>query len=331
MLARLNVKFEPGIFIANKVEFPVREYERDGYAVREFIPAHNLKETPQPDLPELTIDNQPASLCNFLRLEFQKPTFDRRDAQGVTDPPVALVRTALSSLMARLRCLLKAGQLRVPDYPLCTWHIKYTNDDGSDLPEEEGLYRERAAGMVPFGWVALSPKHWKEVVSLSPDFAPKPWDELLLDAGTLFPHIGPTVVLAATALEVFISTVLDDLARIQGVAKGLWEWINARNDRSSNPGLEEQYDALLKVLSGHSLKEDNELWEVFKNLKAARNSFVHEGVAKLNKKPITWNDASTLAQKAARIPLRVREWLPEELRWPIYDIRFDLTVSKRLI
>jgi hypothetical protein len=247
------------------------------------------------------------------------------------DPPVALVRMTLGSLIARLRLILKAGQLRVPDFPLCTWHLKYTQDDGSDLPVEEGLHRERATGTSPISWIALSPKHWNEVAALPPDFTPKPWDELLLDAGVLFPHIGPAVVLAATGLEVLISTVLDDLARSKALAPDLWKWINTRNDRSSNPGLEEQYDILLKVLSGHSLKEDNELWETFKNLKAARNSFVHEGVAMLNKKPITWDEAIALVKKAGKISLQVREWLPEELRWPIYDIKFNLSISKRLL
>ena len=69
--------------------------------------------------------------------------------------------------------------------------------------------------------------------------------------------------------------------RNQSCHPELWRWINQRGDWRREPTVEEQYDTLLKVLTGHTLKEDQDLWELFKHLKTARNSFVHEGMAKV--------------------------------------------------
>jgi hypothetical protein len=92
----------------------------------------------------------------------------------------------------------------------------------------------------------------------------------------------------------------------------------------------EQYDALLKLLTGHSLKDEPLLWEAFKNLKDARNAFVHEGIAKIGQTPVSTESANKLIASASDIIAKIREWLPNELHWP--EFKYDLTVEiqKRL-
>ena len=94
---------------------------------------------------------------------------------------------------------------------------------------------------------------WQDIHELPPDYEPPAWEELLLDAEAEFPRIGPAIVLAATALEVLISQVLDRLAAQSSLPAPLWQWINRRGEE---PAVDQQYDALLKFFTGHSLKEE---------------------------------------------------------------------------
>ena len=82
-----------------------------------------------------------------------------------------------------------------------------------------------------------------------------------------------------------------------------------------DPSVEEQYDTLLSILAAKSLKCDQGLWTAFKELKGARNSLVHEGLAKLrNGTPVDDQKARTLLEGAARIIEWVEALLPEAHR-----------------
>jgi hypothetical protein len=84
-------------------------------------------------------------------------------------------------------------------------------------------------------------------------------------------------VLGFTALEVRIEAALNELARLFGVRPDVWEWLNDRGDYRKEPSTVEQFDSLLKSVTGRTLKEDNRLWEAFQNLRKARNAFAHDG------------------------------------------------------
>jgi hypothetical protein len=146
------------------------------------------------------------------------------------------------------------------------------------------------------------------------------------------PSVGTAVVLAATSLEVFISTLLDQLASKQGVSDNLWKWIRDRDGKAlQQPSVEDQFDVLLKEFTGHSLKEDAVLWEAFKNLKSARNSFVHEGTARIGNNALTKDDAHVLVGRVDGIIGRIREWIPENIRWPVPQVNVNLEWSQMLI
>ena len=84
------------------------------------------------------------------------------------------------------------------------------------------------------------------------------------------------------------------------------------------------------VLTGHSLKAESKMWELFMNLKRARNTFVHRGIAEIGKTEVSPETASKLVAAASEIIAKVREWLPEELHWPVFKHTVRIEVRKKL-
>ena len=156
---------------------------------------------------------------------------------------------------------------------------------------------------------------WSAVGLLPPERTLRTWERLLLDAEGLLPEVGPAVVLAAAALENLIAYILGILARPAVTPAGLWDWTTQREDTFARPSVEEQFDSLLKVFTGKSLKTDAALlWVSFKHLKTARNKFVHQGVALIGKTEVTPETAATLVDGARKVVDWVEQLLPTELR-----------------
>jgi len=90
----------------------------------------------------------------------------------------------------------------------------------------------------------------------------------------------------------------------------------------------EQFDTLLMVMTGHSLKGEETLWQAFQKLKNARNKFVHEGTPKIgNTAALTEMEALMLVGQAEAIVAKIREWIPENLRWPVFVAQSKLEFS----
>jgi len=329
MIARLFVLLPFKLTVPEGQQFPVYEYEDSGYKARFFPPGRSDYAPNLGDQEKITINNISAFQADALRIEFHKESFDR-SAGTLYDPPEPVIDRAINFFLTRLRHVARAGQVRPLKFPLVTWRITYLNDDESELKEEAGFVRGRGTLQWSFSFVALTNKVWDDVFNLPPDYVPPPWEGLLLDATVEMPSIGPALVLAATALEVFISHVLDRLAPTKVIPPELWEWINQRGNRLKEPTLEEQYDTLIKLFTDHSLKEEQVLWEGFKNLKDARNSFVHEGIAKIGETPVTAETAQKLIGSVSKIISKIKEWLPKELHWPEFKYEISVEVEKRL-
>ena len=172
---------------------------------------------------------------------------------------------------------------------------------------------------------------WTDVNSLPIEYEPPPWKMLLLDAEHVLPQIGPAIVLAATALEVGISQILDDLASRSPIPVDLWHWITNRGFFLKEPSEEEQFDELLRILVGTSLKEDPSLWEGFKNIKDARNSFVHEGTATIGRNVVREEDARRLIGKAKEIFSFLRSKIPEDVQWPEYHHEINVNAVMPIV
>jgi hypothetical protein len=77
-----------------------------------------------------------------------------------------------------------------------------------------------------------------------------------------------------------------------------------------------------------TLKDEDTLWQAFQKLKNARNKFVHEGTPKIgNTAALTEMEALMLVGQAEAIVARIREWIPENLRWPVFVAQSKLEFS----
>lgn len=329
MLARLFVLLPFHLTTPEGEQFPIFEYEDSGYKVRVFPPMRSERAPAIDGTEQWKIDGVPAFQADVLRIDFAKESFER-GIGSPCDPPYAVINRAVNSFLLRLRYVARAPRVRLLDFPSVTWKLQYLNDDETEFEKDEKFVRGRGSLQFSLSFIVLNKAVWGDIHGLPPDYEPPPWESLLLDANAELPSIGPSIVLAATALEVFISQVLDQLATVKNVPMELWKWINQRGDWLREPTVEEQYDALLKFFTGHSLKEEQKLWESFRNLKTARNSFVHEGVAKVGGSPLNTEMTKNLIASASEIIQKVREWLPQELHWPEFRRMIKFEVTKQL-
>lgn len=216
MLARLYVLLPFSLTIAENEQFPVCQYADEGYDIRVFPTGRSDRPGPPPgDVDQILIDGKPAFQADALRIHFNKESFDRSKEGTRFDPPLEVVRRAVNSFLVRLRHVAHAAHARaldLRDFRTVTWRVRYLNDDETELEPDEKLVRGGGVLHWSLSWIAVTKEVWEDVHTLPADYEPPPWEELLLDAQSDLPRVGPAVVLAATALEVFISHALDGLA-----------------------------------------------------------------------------------------------------------------------
>ena len=319
MIARLAIKLPFAVLLPEGENFTLHAYEQDGYLVRVELPVRDAAIAPVPEGNSILLNGKPAFYADIFVATFQREDFHREVAAPI-DPPVEVVERVVNSFISRLKYVAKAPQVREVALHECSWNLEYFNDDNSEIVPTEGLCRGRLGRVFGLSYIACDSALWEIIEALPPDFEPPVWRTLLTDAFGALPHIGSAITLGATALEVFISQALNGLQKKSSVPDDAWSWLNGRSNRQNDPTVEEQFSSLLSILSGRSLKKDApDLWERFKNLKQARNSFVHSGSAQIGGRLVDQNEAASLLQAAEQIILRIREWLPPELHWPIKD------------
>ena len=350
MIARFTFLLADRLFIpADHTLTPLRA-ERGGYEVLIHPPCSSgvpreafdiISDTPTRAIGEaltnncvsvitdaVTVNDKPTLAVDALRLDFHKVAFDRplkpRVADGGQrrreswphDPPVELAVEIGNDVIEKLRVTMGAANLRRLDVETTFFALQYLHDDGSPLPNSEfvrGMYHspQRHAFSI------LTKGCWERLASLKAEYVPPVWDLLLLDASAQLPEVGAAIALASAGLEVMIEDVLNRLSSItKSVPDELWEWINSRDHWSKEPSVTEQFDVLLKVFVGESLKQDAGLWQAFQELRSARNSLAHRGVPKAKGKPVDSVEAERLVNKAHEIAGWVEQRLPSELRRP---------------
>jgi hypothetical protein len=330
MLARLHVLLPFEVVIPEGEQLSNIEIDYPERACKVCIFPPQQSDVPSvQDEDKILIDDKVSVLTNVLRIDFYKKDFDRQ--QGTyCDPPVDFISHIINSFLERLRFVTRTNCIHPINFPSVTWRLRYLNDDKTELESKQGLVRGRAGLRSVFKYPVLDTEVWSSLHELPPDFTPPQWISLLLDAGDILPEIGPAIVLAETALEVFISTILEELSKSGTITKDIWIWLNER-DWFRKPTVEERFDVLLKELAGISLKDNKRLWNAFKNLKTARNTFAHAGVAKIGKQPISVEKAKELLILAQEIILWIKEKLPSNLQWQEYKHSFEMTIQKKLL
>lgn len=317
MIAKLYVKLSFNLVVPDGGQYTLRSYEQNGCVVQVGVPIRSETSAVPTSTSEVQLDGKLAFYADVLQVTFSRTSF-ARDKGSMPDPPWNFVNQVVNGFLAKLKFVTKASDIKPVDLPHSGYMLSYLHDDGSELAEEADKIRGRYTQELSFDWIVCSPAEWEMIHSLPPNFDPPEWRTLLTDASGSLPHVGTAVVLAATSLEVFISQVLSELQPGSGLPVSVWHWINNRENRQNNPTVEEQFSVLLNLLCGRSLKDESALWQEFKNLKTARNKFVHEGTALIGGEPVSVQQASKFIEAAERITAEIREWLPEENRWPVF-------------
>jgi len=272
------------------------------------------KAAPYTDI--LLVDERRTAQVNVLVLDFVSPEFDRsqRETSPVTtDPPVKAVIEIANLILSRIRVYSRAFQIKPLELGNVPWHVRYLTDNQQELDREEGKLRGVRGGSRTLGGAALTPEII-EMAANSQTEEPFAWDQLLLDSYAQLPDVGGAIVMASASLETFIGWAVNILHQKNPLPLGLWEWINKRDHWTKEPSVSEKFDALLRVFTGHSLKDESKLWQAFSELRKARNSLVHEGSVKLGGKPLEAGDALNLIFNADKIIKWVELLLPEEHR-----------------
>jgi hypothetical protein len=291
------------------------QLERVNFDPELFNPAD-----PQPAATNITVGGIAPVRCDAIAVRIVGSAFDRRQGRGAQTARalVVVVCDAINGLLERLRVLTRATHMKPVTPEGLLFRLALLEDSGALVEAEQGKWRQLNISRFQIRYTAVTPAIWQELVVLG-EYETPPWDELLLDAMDLDVELGPSLVLAATAVETRIANALDVLAEDK-VDGDLWAWINERDDDyMKTPAVSEQLDLLLKSLGGRSLKDDPDLWRAGVQLRQARNSFVHHGRAVLGRKtktPVTRERARELVTKAGEIIDFIEALLPEEKRRP---------------
>lgn len=314
MIAKVTIQLPYSLTIPENEIFNIYSYTYLGYEIRIYPPVRSEHAYKYSDSENVTINGIKSFNADTLLIIFKKHEFDR-SRSGQFDPPLKLIYDVANDFLKRLRYVTNASQIKPVDVKFANLFTSYLNDDESELPKDETLVKGRGTQKYFLQIVAFNKEVWTDIHSLIPFQELPIWKNLLLDANAILPDVGPSIVLTFTALEVFISKTLDDIASHKKVDNELWQWINDRNFFLKEPSIEEQFDFLSKYLIGKSIKENPKLWEAFKDLQKARNSFAHGGVPKIKQEIIDEDKARDFIVKAYQIINFLKEALPQELQW----------------
>lgn len=323
MIARIHILLPFTLALPENEQYQIYEYNMHGYRIRLYPPEKSEKADSHTDADNLKINGVTAINCDALRIDILKDSFNRAENSDL-DPPEELIKIVANDFLARLRFVTNANKVKIIDFPNINWNLRYLNDNEEELAEEQGFVRGKGRRRFQYSHIALNKAVWEDIHSIEPGHNIPVWKTLLLDAESVLPEIGPAIILTFTALEVFISKTLDDLAASNKINGDMWNWINSRG-YLKDPSIEEKYDFLSRHLIGISIKDNNELWESFKHLRKARNSFAHSGIAAIGDEDVTEEKSRTFILKANEIINTIKAKLPEDLKWP--EFKHEITVE----
>lgn len=330
MLARIYIQLPFVLTIPEKEIYPVYGYKLGIYNIYYFFPERSEKADRYSSADSMKMDGKPAINADVLRIEFQTKRFNRKVNVEI-DPPLKLIEEAANDFLSRLRYATNASKVKLIKLSGLNWSCTYLKDDGTELRKDKRYVRGRGMRKFKFSYVALNKQIWENIHSIPPGYELPVWKTLLLDADSILPEIGPAIILTFTALEVFISRILDAVAKYKKIDSEFWEWINNSRGYLKKPSIEEKYNFLSLHIIGKSIKEDNDFWEAFKHLRKARNSFVHTGVAMIGDELVTEEKTRFFISKAKEIIDFIKNEIPEELRWLEFEHGVQMEFTKTLI
>jgi hypothetical protein len=322
------------VCVAVNANQALREFQTNDCRVICYPPISTKQDKDRARAAGLAVNGKAADYASLIRIDFIKPSFNRSASMKPDewDPPLNFILDVAANYMHRLRFVAQAPQLmpqKIANVPVL---LTYLDDEEEPVGEQADARPFRAKDVRTLQWTTISDYLFSEVQALPPDFKTPTWISLLLDAAEMLPSIGAPIVLAHTALEVLSAVITDELATKSQLPPEIWSWMYNRGDPDKHPNTQDRLDTFLKVFTGHSLKEENVLWEQYTQLRSARNNFVHRGIATIGRSgaEIDAGKAAELVSAALAISLKIRGWLPEDMRWPIHTVREKMDVSFEL-
>lgn len=330
MLARLMLKLPFYLTVPVGELFPIHGLSSSDGDVRFRPPGRSDSSLPDRHPESITMDGREMFQADVLIVDFVRESFDRRTNQLAFDPSIEDMQDCVSWFLDRIRFVTRASHISAIDLRKSLWRVTYLQDDETEFQMAEGFVRSIGSWGFSVTYTRCDSVIWNEVFKLPLDFKMEVWDSLCLDAVQALPHIGSALVLAYTALEVFSAQICGELEKRSEVPSSLWDWIGERGDWYKEPNVEDRLDIFLKLFLGHSLKESQELWMAFCDLRNARNKFAHNGIPRIGKDIVTLEKAAALVASVQAIFLFIRNLLPDEMRWPVYEHTSRLEIAKRL-
>ncbi len=279
--------------------------------------------------PYVRINDTETRAADLFTVDFMADSFDRSTGNSLErDGLVSDTFAAINRWLTTYRNLMGATWVRTVTPMTCSWRLSYLNNDETELPKEDGLIKGTLGVFMRIANVGgLADEGWEAIGALQPGYQPFRWDELLVDATELLPAVGPSLLLAYTALEIRISDAADVLAADAKVHDEIWGWFTVRRPFIVQPSTEELAKAIFKVLAGKSLADEQHLWRTFVDLRKARNSFAHEGVAvDTQGNVVTPEKAAQLVSGAREVLDWIEALLPEKHRRKTFTATTKLEV-----
>jgi|GEM_PF-3261326 len=327
MIARVGIFLPYAFSIPEGEKFKLYETSVDEYSIRLLLPKKSELADNYTGTDSIIIDGVAAFNADVLCIDFQKDEFDRSEKGN--DPPAEFIEEIANYFLSRLKYVTGSPHIKPINFKFSSWDMEYLNNDGTELPKTNGSVNVRGSRKFTMSYTPLNKEVWENIHSLDLNFTIPVWRILLIDAKAILPEIGPAIVLIFTALEVFISKTLDEIAATGKVNDELWEWINDRGPLK-NPSVEEKYDFLSTHIIGRSIRENDDLWTLFKHIQKARNSFAHGGIAMIGDKVVTEQKVHTFIAKANKIIDFIKEGIPEQLRWPEFKYTIRVEAAKQI-
>jgi len=101
------------------------------------------------------------------------------------------------------------------------------------------------------------------------------WRDFLYDAkvSLIDGELSKAILFVTIGYEIFIKEYTEKSVKNAGISACFWEYLKSRQ-----PRVLDYYDAILHLITGHSLKTENQdLYKMLERLNSARNNIVHEG------------------------------------------------------
>lgn len=266
------------------------------------------------------LNNEPTVVTNLIVVEVFSENFDRswvrleKTPLADLDPAVGPIFNAINHILMSLKIACRSPFVMPIDPMNNYWRVTYHKDDGSLCESNKDAFKGHDHSNFSLKVTPLQNDTWEYVRHNAFREANNTWNGIFIDAQRSMPEVGISLVLAATALETLVAWALDILVEEKQFNKELWDWLMKRDSYLKEPSVAEKYSELLYHISGMNLKDEKVLWQAFKEIKEARNKYVHEGVSTIGGRSVSVQDAEKLLGKASEIAAWIEQLLPTKYR-----------------